>query len=125
MNPRQAEPSRTTVTPEGSAADSKRSQRNFRTSRQVDSVYRAVGRSQGLKGDPDQRNSTSAFDKVIQTPQAIGMPTASHAKIEVASRRHSPMPIDPLIAPAACDCACSAAISSSFMNHLLASGLIK
>src|SRR5438874_11762824 len=50
--------------------------------RSLTSIYRAVGRSRVLKGDPDQRNRTSAFDKGIQTPQASGMPTASQAKIE-------------------------------------------
>ena len=57
-----------------------------------------VGKSAGGRTPPalrDQRNRTKAFFKVIQTPQAIGMPTTSQAPTEVALSRHAPMPIEP------------------------------
>src|SRR5262247_2220316 len=67
--------------------------------------------------------STKALFSVIHTPQAMGMPTASHARIEVALSCHRPIPIEPeVMMAAACERACRAATSSGFMNQCEASG---
>src|SRR5580704_2835930 len=54
-----------------------------------------------LQQDFRQRNSVRAFVSVIQTPQAIGTPTAIQARTEVVSSRHAPMPMKPVVASAA------------------------
>ena len=68
---------------------------------------------------------TIAFVSVIQTPQAIGMPTKHQNNAAFGSSPPLPIPNDPLAAPADAVYACKAATSSGFMNHLSASGLIR
>src|SRR5262245_13426211 len=81
--------------------------------------FRRAPLRQGL---PDSYlKSTKALFSVIHTPQAMGRPTASHARIEVALSCHRPIPIEPGATAAACERACRAATSSGFMNQCGAS----
>ncbi len=80
---------------------------------------RSPARPRPAHQQPTYRNSTATFVSVIQTPHAIGIPTAAHAKTDETV---SALAREVGITCGPSWCPCAARTSSADMNHLCGTG---